>query len=400
MQINESRKLLLSDTPVPDIFIAEYLPSLSGLAVKIYIYLLLAAKSEKTITEQDLAGRMAVDEEEIRTALLELGACQLIIKNDDKITIQDIKAAEIEKIYRPRTSIEPTEAVEMNHKYTLREKLMADISKTFFQGLMSPSWYGEIDTWFERYEFDPEVIYALFQECARRGKLNSKIYISRVAENWSARGVKTYQHLNQYFLDYDKIKKVSRNISKKMRKTMTEYDEEMISRWVETMGYDFDIIELALRKTVKIANPNLAYIDKILEEWFSHQLKTSKDVQAYEDSKQKRYSQQKKSVQADGSRQKGNIGNFVQRDYSDDYLSEFYEDINTQNKDANTPDHSQNDTEINDNTAEKKQKDNKALHSDNRSDAGEGEQIQLREVQDFSVAKPHGKEGEKPCSSQ
>jgi hypothetical protein len=39
MQLEENQKLFLSDTLVPDIFILEYLPSLGGLAVKVYIYL-------------------------------------------------------------------------------------------------------------------------------------------------------------------------------------------------------------------------------------------------------------------------------------------------------------------------------------------------------------------------
>ena len=208
MQIDDSKKLLLSDTLVPDIFVTEYLPALSGLAVKMYIYLLLTAKSNREINESDLARRMGSDVDTVKAALLELAACQLIKKQDHKLTIQDIKALEIEKIYRPRTSSDPQQIASQQNQFSEREKLLSDISKTFFQGLMSPSWYGEIDSWFDRFGFEPEVIYALFQECARRNKLDSKAYISRVAENWSIRGIISYQDLNQYFIDYDKIKKI------------------------------------------------------------------------------------------------------------------------------------------------------------------------------------------------
>lgn len=326
MQIDDSKKLLLSDTLVPDIFVTEYLPALSGLAVKIYIYLLLTAKSHREINEADLARRMGSDVDTVKAALLELSACQLVSKRDEQLIIQDIKALEIEKIYRPRTSSDPQLIAAQQNQFSEREKLLSDISKTFFQGLMSPSWYGEIDAWFDRFGFEPEVIYALFQECARRNKLDSKAYISRVAENWSMRGIISYKDLNQYFMDYDKIKKVSKQIASKLRKTITEYDEEIITRWIEKMGYDFSIIELALRKTVKLSNPNLAYIDKILEEWFSHQLKSVDEIKAYEKEKQQRVGKHKASSKTAESRN-SNIGNFKQRQYSDDYLQGFFEDF-------------------------------------------------------------------------
>jgi len=58
MQIDESRKLLLSDTLVPDIFVTELMPSLSGLAVKVYIFLLMTARNSRQTTEADLARRL------------------------------------------------------------------------------------------------------------------------------------------------------------------------------------------------------------------------------------------------------------------------------------------------------------------------------------------------------
>ena len=264
MQIDESRKLLLSDTLVPDIFIMEYLPGLSGLAVKIYLYLLLSAHSVRSITEQDLSRRLGQDSDTIHAALVELAAVELIALKERSLEIVDVKAAEIERAYRPKTESSPQEMIKAQEKFGVREKLMADIAKTFFQGLMSPSWYGEIDSWFDRYHFEPEVIYALFQECARRNKLDSKAYIAKVAENWASRGIATFNDLNTYFMAYDKVNKASKKVGRKLRRTMTEYDEEMVARWIEQYHYDFDIIEIALRKSTRVTNPNLEFIDRVI----------------------------------------------------------------------------------------------------------------------------------------
>jgi DnaD/phage-associated family protein len=329
MQIDESRKLLLSDTLVPDIFITEHLPDLNGLAVKLYIYILLAAHTRKHITEQELARRLGTDEENIRAAMLELATRDLIQIRDRGIEILDIKAAEIEKTYRPKTASAPLEVLAAQELHSVREKLLSDIAKTFFQGLMSPSWYGEIDSWFDRYHFEPEVIYALFQECARRNKLDSKAYIGKVAENWAARGITSFGDLNTYFLAHDKISKASKKIGRKLRRQMTEYDEEIVTRWIEKMGYDFDIIDLALRKTTRLSNPNLEVIDHILEEWFAHQLRDAEAVKAFETAKAARRSAAAGKSRAEGENagKARNIGNFQQRDYSEDYLAGFYEDV-------------------------------------------------------------------------
>ncbi len=329
MQIDESRKLLLSDTLVPDIFITEFLPDLSGLAVKLYIYILLACRSKRNVSEQDLARRLGVDEDGIRAAMLELATRDLIMIRDRGLEILDIKAAEIEKSYRPKTASLPTEVAAAQAKYGVREKLLADIAKTFFQGLMSPSWYGEIDSWFDRYHFDPEVIYALFQECARRNKLDSKAYIGKVADNWSSRGIVSYSDLNAYFVAHDLVSKASKKIGKKLRRQMTEYDDEIVTRWIEKMGYDFEIIDLALRKTTRLTNPNLEIIDRILEEWFSHQLRDVAAVTAYETAKATRNGAGANRVFSGGSTgsKAVNIGNFDQREYSSEFLESLYEDV-------------------------------------------------------------------------
>lgn len=329
MQIDESRKLLLSDTLVPDIFITEHLPDLSGLAVKLYIYILLAARTRRNVTETELARRFGSDEENIRAAMLELATRDLVQIRDRGLEILDIKAQEIEKSYRPKTSSEPLEIQAAQEKFGVREKLLADIAKTFFQGLMSPSWYSEIDSWFDRYRFEPEVIYALFQECARRNKLDSKAYIGKVAENWSSRGITSFSDLNTYFLAYDKVNKASKKVGRKLRRQMTEYDEEMVTRWIETLGYDFDVIDLALRKTTRLSNPNLEVIDKILGEWFAHQLRDPEAIKAYEAEKAARHSAAGAKARNDaGAGAKArNIGNFEQREYTEDYLAGFYEDV-------------------------------------------------------------------------
>jgi DnaD/phage-associated family protein len=340
MQIDESRKLLFSDTLVPDIFITEYLPTLDGLAVKLYLYALFAARNRRTLSEAEIARRLGVDPDAVRGATAQLSAAGLVQIKERGFEIVDVKEAEVAKIYRPRTSVDPGTvaatdggpAAAPDARRTAREKLLGDIAKTFFQGLMSPSWYGEIETWFDRYRFEPEVIYALFQYCARRGKLDGRAYIAKVAESWSSRGILTFADLSAYFSLHDKVAGIGRKVGKKLRKGMTEYDEEKVAIWVEKMGYDFDVIELALRRTVKLQNPNLDYVGRILEEWFAAGLKNPEDVERYESERVRRLSAERSAGRAPfagavAPSRPRNAGNFDQRVYSDEYLSSLYDEV-------------------------------------------------------------------------
>ncbi len=347
MHIEESRKLLVSDTLVPDIFITEYLPVLGGLAVKIYIYGLLVVRSRKTITENELSTRMGTDNETIKTALTELASHELITFTEKGFDFNDVKAQEIEKIYKPRTSQTPLNLLSATI-LSEREKMMSDISKTFFSGVMSPSWYCEIDNWFDRYRFDPQVVYALFNECKRRKKLDSKAYIAKVAQNWSTHGIVTYQDLNAYFLSYDKINKIFKKVGQKLRKNITEFDEELITKWVEKMGFEFDVIEIALRKTSKLASPNLDFTNKILEEWFSHQLKTVLEVQQFEAKRSaKYYANREENAHSPKSWDKkpGNVANFEQREYSAEYYEQMLDDASKYSKEKTEKQASHQDTD-------------------------------------------------------
>ncbi len=328
MQLEEQQKLFLSDTLVPDIFILEYLPALGGLAVKVYIYLLLAIRRRRAVTQTDLVRRMDADMDAVKAAFVELEAAGLIERQEKGYTITDVKAVELARVYRPKTASSPLETEMTGDRDPARVKLLADISKTFYQGLMSPSWFGVIDSWFDRYGFEPEVLYALFQVCKQNNKLGNKNYITSVAEDWGRRGITTFSALNAYFASRERVRGLSRQIARKLRKNISEYDEEYIAKWSDQYGYAFDIIDLALRRAVKIANPNMTYFDGILTEWFSHGLKSKAEIEKYEREK-KSYRSAGRAVMPTGrgGRKPANVGNFPQRDYSDDFVESLYEDV-------------------------------------------------------------------------
>ena len=115
---------------------------------------------------------------------------------------------------------------------------------------MSPSWYSDIDLWFKKFEFDEEVMIALFQYCFDKSALH-KNYVKTVAEAWHSSNIKTFTDLEEYDDNIQKIKKIKKNISKKLGLTrnLTQYEEAYIEKWIQEYKYNLEIIELALKKT-------------------------------------------------------------------------------------------------------------------------------------------------------
>ena len=323
MQIDEARKLLYSDTLVPDVFIQDYLPELSGNAVKIYLYILQVSREHKQVSSGEIGRRLGMDLDTMKAALLELVNRGIIAYDTDKklITLQDIKDMAVEKYYRPRTSAQPSELSEHLRENPERSEVIDNINSSYFSGKMGYSWYNAIDDLFEIYGFEAEVVYVLFKECADRGKLK-KSYLKAVAENWAKQGVRCYADYCSYKTDYEEVQRIADHVGKTLRKHMTEPDVQMVRTWINDYGADQAIIDIALERATAIRTPNLKYFDAILKEWHEHELTTPEAIRAYE-SKGAGQRRQSKG----GPVRVSSVGNFNQRDYDDGFFDQFDDGI-------------------------------------------------------------------------
>ena len=77
---------------------------------------------------------------------------------------------------------------------------------------------------------------------------------------------------------------MKKSIAKKLGKHngLTQYEEAYIENWVTNFGYDMDIIELALKRTVFKQNPTFEYINRTnFSDWHERGLKTPEQVNAF-----------------------------------------------------------------------------------------------------------------------
>ena len=316
MKLEQNEKqLLFSETVIPDIFFAEYLPQLPGDYMKIYFYMVFLSKYKKDIKINDMSKKLSLPLKTINDGLKFLEENKLILKKTTGYIIIDLQEATLNNLYKPNLT-QSKETVEQISKNKSRAKAIEHINNMYFQGIMGPSWYNDIDLWFRKYNFDEQVMIALFDYCYNRSALH-KNYVQAVAEAWGANKIQTWNDLDIYDQKQEKLKKIKNTIAKKLGKYngLTQYEEAYIENWVLDYGYDMNIIEIALKRTTFKQNPTFEYINNIITDWHERSLKTPDEITAFIEQRKKQ-SKDLKEMKAQVSK-----ANYEQRKYNNlDFL--------------------------------------------------------------------------------
>lgn len=317
MKFVQKNKIELGDTPVPDLFILNYMNLLEPIDVKIYIYLMFLCKNALEQDKSSISKKLGISESELETSLDRLNSEGLLVKTTQGYIIADLKELEINKTYIPK--VEPRKTKAQTEQERKRIAAASAINESFFQGLMSLGWYTDISTMFENYSFSEEVMIALFHYCQERKALNKK-YVHAVAESWYNGGVKTFEDLEEFLENYDKIVKIKQKIAKALRinRNFTKYEEQYIDNWIRGFGYDFTMIEEALKRTVSKANPSLNYVNGILSNWHKKGYKTPQDIEKEKNSVEAKVAKTEAKI-------KSKYQNYEQRNYED--LESFYDNV-------------------------------------------------------------------------
>ena len=162
MKLEQNDKaLLFSETTIPDIFFSEHLSEMPGDYLKIYMYMIFLSKYGKDIKLNDLSKKLNIPLKIINDGMKFLETNLLITKKANGYIIVDLQEATLHNLYTPNLTMSK-EKVEKSAKNQSRAKAIEHINNMYFQGIMGPSWYNDIDLWFKKYQFDEQVMIALF----------------------------------------------------------------------------------------------------------------------------------------------------------------------------------------------------------------------------------------------
>lgn len=312
----KDKSMIFSFTEIPDVFFTEYMSQANGDFIKVYLCMLFLTKYDKDIKLNDLSKKLNIPLQTIQAALNYWEEIGVLTKKVGGYILNSLQEIELHKLYTPNITLS-AEKVKETSDSQYRAKAIECINNMYFQGIMSPTWYSDIDLWFKKYQFDEQVMIQLFDYCFNKSALH-KNYVQAVADNWHKSNVKTYDELEAYYQKYEKLNKIKKEISKKLGRytPLTQFEDAFIEKWIVDFGYDLNIINIALKKTTSKANPSFDYIDKLISDWHDRNLKTETDVNNF----LAEIKEKKKSVKE--LQKQTNYNNYEQRNY--DNLDNLY----------------------------------------------------------------------------
>ena len=316
MKLEQNDKsLLFSETTIPDIFFSEHLSEIPGDFLKIYMYVIFLSKYKKDIKLNDLSKKLNLPLKTINDGFKFLEDHELLTKKSSGYVVSDLQEQTLHYLYTPNLTMSK-EKVAQTAKSKSKAKAIEHINNMYFQGIMGPSWYNDIDIWFRKYNFDEQVMIALFDYCYKRSALHRN-YVQTVAEAWASNKVQSYNDLDIYYQKQETLNKIKKSIAKKLGKYngLTQYEEAYIENWVSNFGYQMDVIEIALKRTTMKQNPTFDYINSVISDWHERNLKTPDQVMAFLEQRKK----QEKDTK--NLKTKINKANYEQRKYDNlDFL--------------------------------------------------------------------------------
>lgn len=255
--------------------------------LKIYLYLVFLSKYNGEIGINDLSKKLALPINIINEGMKYLEKEELILRKQQGFEIVDLQQKTLNNLYNLK--IEPSsEKIEQNEQNKERLKLIEYLNNKYFQGIMGPTWYSDIDNWMDKFGFDEQVMINLFDYCYSKSALHRN-YVQAVAEAWGLNKIKNLDDLEAYYTVQDKLMKIKKEIAKKLgrRNGLTQYEEAYIETWVNEYKYDLSIIEIALKRTTLRSTPSFEYINNVIKDWNDRNLRTPEQVNEFLEQRKK-----------------------------------------------------------------------------------------------------------------
>lgn len=275
-------------TDVENIFINEYMPMAPGEYVKVYLYGLFYSQTDMELTHSQVAQQLNLTDVQVEEAWefwSQLGVVDKISKGMD----YDIEFKQLRSLMygskREAADVEIHKAEPVHAdggEHILYDEQLKDLVlgvEALLGKTLSPKETREIFFWVEEIGATFDVIKGAVAYCIEKGKTGVN-YMTKVIEQWTCDGLKTEEdvkkrldEVEQRFYDY---KQILHTLG--LNRGITKAEKEMVDKWIDEMHFSMERILEACIKGSFIANPNLRYVNGILEKWYEEAMDHGHDV--------------------------------------------------------------------------------------------------------------------------
>lgn len=297
----------LGDTPVENIFIDVYMPMTNGTFVQVYLLgykYALNPEPNMKVNNMSIAKHLNIplsdvlaawdfwesknviikhkseDGDENNYTVEFVNLKQLYIDNNYRPAHKISQHKDLEKQYKASSFLSPTDLIEANKVPEIRE-MFVEINKTIARELAPNEKLKVVDLLY-KYNIDPPLIVEAFRYSKTQKNVRHILSFSfGVIRNWYDKGLLTLEDLQDYLLRQGERYGVYSRVFKALgfhSRGPSEQEMKLMDKWVDDFKFSMDIILAACENSSRTPNPNINYINSILEDWHKRGVKTLEDV--------------------------------------------------------------------------------------------------------------------------
>lgn len=303
-------------TPISNVFIDRFMPKSRGEYVKVYLLgLRYCLSGEIGVNSSSIASSLHLLESDVMNAWN--------YWNDEGV----IKITQIDNMgnfsieFLDLNALSPESGDKVNLLSELKNSSIKDMMEDIEKLLARPLSNKEMTmylSWLKDYNFSPELLLLLIQYSVSKGKTDYR-YIEKIAIAWHDAKIKTVDDAQSFIkMHEDKwlnIKKILKYLGIQTSDVMKP-QEQMIEKWLNVYKFPLEIIYKACDICFERLNKaEFKYIDGILNNWFTHDIKTLEDIE-----KKDKMKGSFKKNNYNGNNKNDSFNNYEQRSYD-------YEDL-------------------------------------------------------------------------
>lgn len=286
----------LGDIQIENFFITELMPDAPGDFVKVYFYGRFVAEHNESLSPSEMAANLGISENKILEAWdywEEFGAIKKrYIDGEGRLdfTVEFLNLKE--QLYGDpeeegveSLGIESVIGTGSDHKQAqsaFGNEALRTLLDQIEKKLARPLSVSELQTvisWVEDTKAPPEVVLQGVDYCISKGKISFK-YMTAVIEAWIEQGLDSQEKVQDYIEEYDqkfvRYRRVMQALG--LSRNPTEEEKRIMDTWFDDMGYRMDRVLEACGTTAGISNPNIKYVNTVLNNWRMEATREKRDI--------------------------------------------------------------------------------------------------------------------------
>ncbi|MBQ6400751.1 MAG: DnaD domain protein [Firmicutes bacterium] len=270
----KTEEYFLRDTSVENVFIHEYMAAAPDRYVKVFLLALMHADLGVSISRQQIARHLNMEEEDVLKAWTyweKMGVIRKKMKGSGDNFDYDVEFVSLkQQMYGGEGTASADGGSQIGEWMTDPEiqDMVSEIEQITGRVFNSTE-IREVLSWIEEYQVLPEVVAYAFAFSRKNRRKTDTHYVGAIVRDWGGKGLKDIAAVEEYLGKQDRRNSMHRRVFQALgfSRNATEEERRIMDTWFGEMELPLETVLAACRKTAGISSPNINYINKVLTGW-------------------------------------------------------------------------------------------------------------------------------------